>query len=69
MEAPNLGGDRWLAISKDDQRGKVLVVAIICCVYCPMILALRAVSSLKNLGMNDFLAVAATVSRTHTAGS
>lgn len=61
MSAPDLGGDRWLVISDNDKRGTIMVVAIICCVYCPMILGLRAVGSMKNLGINDFLAIAATV--------
>lgn len=61
ISSPDLSGDRWLVISDTDRRGTIMVVAIICCVYCPMILGLRAVGSLKNLGINDFLAIAATV--------
>lgn len=61
MSAPDLSGDRWLVISDYDKRGTIMVVAIICCAYCPMVLGLRAVGSLKNLGINDFLAIAATV--------
>ena len=61
MEAPDLSGNRYLVITDDDRRGTILVVAIICCVYCPMVLALRAVTTLKNLSVDDFLALASTV--------
>lgn len=61
MAAPDLSGDRWLTITDQDRRGTILVIAIICCVYCPMLLALRAVTSFKNLGLDDYLAIAGKV--------
>lgn len=37
-----------------DQRGTILVIAIICSVYYPMILALRVVTSFTNLAIVTF---------------
>lgn len=61
MADPTTSGDRWLVVSDVDHRGIIVVVAIICCAYVPMILALRGVITRRDLGVDDWLAVAASV--------
>ena len=65
MDSPNASENRLFIISDEDHRGIILVVSIICCIYVPMVLTLRGIVTRRDLGWDDWFAIAASV-RTHS---
>ena len=61
MENPSMGGDRFLVVTKEDRRGTLWVVSIICCIYILMVLGLRSSARQGSYGADDWLAGMATV--------
>lgn len=55
-------GPRFFIITHDDLRGTVMVVTIIFGIYAYMILSIRLAVRRRAIGVDDFLAVLATVS-------
>ncbi|EXJ77509.1 hypothetical protein A1O3_09736 [Capronia epimyces CBS 606.96] len=58
---PTTSGDRYFRITDQDHRGSILVVSVICVVYIPMILSLRGTFTGNQIGMDEYLAIAASV--------
>ena len=65
-EAPVLG-KRPFRITGDDHRGIVLTMSILFAVYAVMVLGMRVASKYRSLGIEDWLAIAATVYLQHPA--
>jgi hypothetical protein len=59
-EPPALG-PRLYHHTANDHRGLVLTISILFIVYSLMVLAMRLTSKYRNMGVEDWLAVAATV--------
>lgn len=54
-------GPRPYHLSETDQRGCVLIISILCIIYTFLILMIRLLSRHRNIGLDDWLSVAATV--------
>ncbi|KIV95883.1 hypothetical protein PV10_03484 [Exophiala mesophila] len=61
MDSPNASENRLFVISDEDHRGIILVVSIICCIYVPMVLTLRGIVTRRDLGLDDWFAIAASL--------
>lgn len=61
METPTDSENRLFIITNEDHRGIILVVSIICCIYVPMVLTLRGVVTRRDLGWDDWFAIAGSV--------
>ena len=59
-EAPVLG-ERPFRITGNDHRGVVLTVSILFIVYALMVLGMRVAGKYRSMGIEDWLAIAATV--------
>lgn len=55
-------GPRPFTITHDDHRGVVVSVAILFILYACMIIGMRLAARVRTMGVDDWLAVAATVS-------
>lgn len=53
--------NRFARVTPDNHAGSLWIAALLCLVYAVMTLALRAHLRWKMFGMDDYLAVAATV--------
>lgn len=56
-------GPRAFTITKDDHRGVVLTVAVLFIIYAFMTIGLRLAARIRTMGVDDYLAILATVSK------
>lgn len=59
-------GPRPFTIVQDDHRGVIVAVAAVFMVYAYMIIALRLAARIRTMGLDDSLAILATVSKYFT---
>ena len=59
-DAPVLG-DRPYPLTDDDHRGIALTMSILFLVYTIMVLVMRVAGRYRNMGVDDWLSIAATV--------
>jgi len=56
-------GPRAFTITKDDHRGVVVAVAVLFIFYAFMTIGLRLAARIRTMGVDDYLAILATVSK------
>jgi len=61
-ESAPVEGPRAFTFKSDDHRGVVMAVAVLFIIYAFMIIGMRLAARLRTMGMDDWLAIAATVS-------
>jgi len=61
-ESGPVEGPRAFTITSDDHRGVVMCLAVLFIIYAFMIIGMRLAARIRTIGIDDWLAITATVS-------